>query len=832
MASRNRGSVVEMAYAAAEAGRRAAAETEKNNQLARARIVAAERARKEEEPEARRERARIAAVEDRARREEARRVAEKKERRAAEARRAAEDRARTEAEARKRRASDKIGQAPADFRRVLQKTGMGDALEKSKEPLPAPEPQSLGSFLSHVSSNWHILASLLQKQNLDQPSKLIDASSPRPPATPIAPPQVTVDKKLIFAFINYSNPQDYTEYDQYFRACDFLRGSQQNFEAFKEDLKKDLKKDLEEGQVKVKAGDILKRAEDVRGLTINSRGEDEYEESKRLKNQDLQKKIEIERQKKENKVRKKAENSSQVPEFRGLGLPPIHLPPHEPRWSEKEFEARIKSANYALLQVKNGTAFSKEGLPGKDAINWGGIFKGEPLVRKVYSPNNPPHHIGKEGIGFNQSLADTEISPKERRMENTNLGYLWWLQEKFDKDNNNFDINASVDPDNSTAYIRGRVAKWEKESRQFKIETTTNPSNLMEYCEYLMNNIEDLKHKESEKSGEEIDKSKLKTLIAFQYLELGKIIYAGTWGNTLGELNRDDDSSTQKPDIIREILVTVPQQYQDYLKFNSRNVALETHNSISLPRRNPLNSSKNQKEHRGNLESLANSRRIESTFVPRTYEGNVDYDKKHKKMLKRGEMLKDPLGVIEEKDFGIESTLKKVEVGISNDLSRLSDLGVIQSVKMAASKFSSFLKKSSSLLTQASDQVEQRIAKRVDPATIRVPADQKINENTGLGYVNTNADARAHDEKLLDRRFADTEFQPDRGMRPDALARRNEASKEERYGRQVNSGLREMYSETNGDFCIRERRGNPFGRPPSMREKLSLFSNKENESVR
>jgi hypothetical protein len=354
----------------------------------------------------------------------------------------------------------------------------------------------------------------------------------------------------------------------------------------------------------------------------------------------------------------------------------------------------------------------------------------------------------------------------------------------------------------------------------------------MEYCEYLMNNIEDLKHKESEKSGEEIDKSKLKTLIAFQYLELGKIIYAGTWGNTLGELNRDDDSSTQKPDIIREILVTVPQQYQDYLKFNSRNVALETHNSISLPRRNPLNSSKNQKEHRGNLESLANSRRIESTFVPRTYEGNVDYDKKHKKMLKRGEMLKDPLGVIEEKDFGIESTLKKVEVGISNDLSRLSDLGVIQSVKMAASKFSSFLKKSSSLLTQASDQVEQRIAKRVDPATIRVPADQKINENTGLGYVNTNADARAHDEKLLDRRFADTEFQPDRGMRPDALARRNEASKEERYGRQVNSGLREMYSETNGDFCIRERRGNPFGRPPSMREKLSLFSNKENESVR
>ena len=794
MASRNGGSVVERAKVAAEKGRRAAEEAEKNNQLARAKREAEDRAGREAEEKARRVAKERRAAEDRAGRE-----AEEKARRDAEARKREHPNSQDEPLLKKHRTG-----APANVSNVLAGIGKVAALEKLHAPLPAPEPPNLGSFFSQsgalfsdLSSNWYKLTiKLLQKQERRENSLL---ETPQPTATPKAPPKVTVDKQLIYAFINYSNPQDYTEYDQYFKACDFLRRSPQNFEAFKEDLEKDLKNInsiREEGQVKVKAGDILKRAQDVRGLTINSRGEDEYEESKRLKNQDLQNEINIERQKQEerkqkekkSKENKEARKLRSAPEAPSWGTPPIQLPRKQEVWSKEEIELMRKGFYYARLQAENETAFSKEGLPGEDVINWSGIVSGNSWTTRVYSPDSPPNHMSKLGIGFNQNPLLDPLSTKPPR-EDTNASYLRLLQTKFD--NNNFDISTSVDPIKSKVYIGKRVAEWEGESSQFKIEkTTTNPSNLRDYCEYLMNNIEDLKDKEAEKTGEEIDKSKLKTLIAFQYLELGKIIYAGTWGNTIGELNRSDDSSTQKPEIINKILVTVPDKYKKYL-INERNNI--THDSISLPRRNPLDSS-DIKRYRDYLESLANSKRIKSTFVPRTYEGSNDWDAQHQKMLETWEVFNDPPEYLRKKfddfpDGGIVRTLVVASAPLGKAVRKASAMGA-------------------SLLNGAGDFMAWT-AQRAGPATIIVPADQKINENTG-GYANTNADARAHDENLLARELTKQEYQPDRDNRPESLARRNEASKIERDKRKLGFYSPGNYSKSGKDFSFREGGGDPF----------------------
>ena len=822
MASQGRVNVVGRANAAAEAGRRVAEEVDRNNELARKKTEAAERARREAEPEARRERARtealarIAAAEERAKRqaeEKARRDAEESARRVAEERKRKHPNSQDEPLLKKNRTG-----APANVRNVLEGVGQNVALAKLHEPLRAPEPQNLGSFLSQsgallssLSSGWssgwsRLTTKLLQEQNLNQPSTSIGTNPPLQLATPKATPQVTVDEELIYAFKNYSKPTNYEQFNLYYQACDFLRSSPQNFEAFKEDLEKDLKNiqnPREEGQVKRRESEILKRAQDVYNLRINSKGENEYEKSKFLKRQILENELNIQRQKKEEEARRKEKRKSK-PLPRKWGQPPIQLPPEDERWSKNEIKSMQNSADYARLQVEAGTAFSKKGYPGRDEINWIGIFKGGPFTTRVYSSDNPPNHIGKKGIGSNLDPADTTFREK-RRIENTNLGYLWSLQEKFDKDNNNFDISASVDPRNSREYIRKRVAEWKGESHQFKIKTTTNPSNLEEYCEYLMNNIEDLKAKETENSGEKIDKSKLKTLIAFQYLELGKIIYAGTWGNTIGGLNRAYDSSTQKTDIIEKILVTVPEQYQDYLKFNSGNVALEIHNSISLPRRNPLNSSKDIKKHRDYLESLANRERIKSTFVPQTYEGSDDWDVKHKEMLKRGKMVNNPSEYLQEKFDNLPN------MGIMNTLGvAYAPLGIAVSNASAVGAF---------VLDRAGDLMDWT-GQRADPATIGVSS-QEINKYTGLGFGNPNAEARWHDKNLLDRRSADIDFQPNRDTRAEALARINEASKEERCRRQVNSDLRKMYSKTNGDFCIGEEGGNPFGRQPSMLERFN-----------
>ena len=769
------------------------------------------------------EKARIAAAETERKNQEAR------------AKRDAEARARRAAEERKRRASDAIGQSPskrprtsnppANVSTVLVGIGKSVAKAKSQEPLPAPEPPSLGSFLSQsgallssLSSGWsRFTTKLLQKQNPDKSSISIDAPPTQPHATPKATPQVTVDKKLINAFKNYSKPRNRDEFNLYYEACNFLRSNPQNFKEFKKDLEEDLEKDLEkdlkedlkninsiieEGQVKVKAGDILKRAQDVYDLKINSGGIDEYEESKRLKNQNLQKEINIERQKQEEKARKKAERKK-APSIQKWGPPPIQLPPKEERWSENEIKSMQNSADYARLQVEAGTAFSKKGHPGRDEINWIGIFKGEPFTTRVYSSGNPPHHFGNEGIGFNRDPLLDRFPTKPPR-EDTNASYLRLLQTKFD--NNNFDISASVDPSNSRGYIRGRVAEWEKESSQFKIEkTTTNPSNLKDYCEYLMNNIEDLKAKEAkeaEKSGEEIDKSKLKTLIAFQYLELGKIIYAGTWGNTIGELNRSDDSSTQKPEIINKILVTVPDKYKKYL-INERNNI--THDSISLPPRNPLNSPEN-KQYRTYLEQLGKSPRIRSTFIEVTREGRVDvpYDKKHKEMLERGEMVNNPLEYLQRNFDG------------------LPNMGIMKTLEVASAPLGKAVSNASAMgayLLNGAGNFMAWTAQRAGPATIEVSSDQKINTGNVPGYFNPNADARAHDKNLLNRESTKQEFQPNRDTRPESSARRNEASRTERYLTKVQNSNNDLYSEhptfsfdggVRRNLLIKEGVGNPF----------------------
>jgi hypothetical protein len=277
-----------------------------------------------------------------------------------------------------------------------------------------------------------------------------------------------------------------------------------------------------------------------------------------------------------------------------------------------------------------------------------------------------------------------------------------------------------------------------------------------------MENIEALKDKESDA---QIDKSRLKTLIAFQYLELGKIIYAGTWGNQIGALDRSDDSSTQKSSIIEKILITVPKQYQSYLEFRSRDVYLETFNSISLPDRNKLDSGQN-KEYRGYLERLANSGRIKSAYVTTTDNGAGSFnDTKHSAMLKRGQMINDPVGYasgyIEEK------------VADWPDLKIMRSLDVMSE---KAHELTQAFKAGKDGFSGGFSVIAQWVKKRADPATTEVSSDTTINKDNGLGYYNSNPDARAHDQALAVRMESKEQFQPDRNRRPEATDQRRRYS--------------------------------------------------------
>ena len=238
--------------------------------------------------------------------------------------------------------------------------------------------------------------------------------------------------------------------------------------------------------------------------------------------------------------------------------------------------------------------------------------------------------------------------------------------------------------------------------------------------------------------------------------------------------------------------------------FNSGNVALETHNSISLPHRNPLNSSKDIEKCRDYLENLANSERIKSTRVEPTREGNVGWDAQHQKMLKRGDMVNNPLEYFQEK------------------FDDLPDMRIVRTLRVASAPLGKAVSDASAMgayLLNGAGNFMAWTAQRAGPATIEVSSDQKINTGNVPGYFNPNADARAHDKNLLNRESTKQEFQPNRDTRPESSARRNEASRTERYLTKVQNSNNDLYSEhptfsfdggVRRNLLIKEGVGNPF----------------------
>jgi hypothetical protein len=698
---------LERANSATSIAQSIVAEMERNKLAEEAKARARARAERDEE-----ERARAKSEEEARAKRQAEVRAKSEEEARARAERQAKERAKSEEEEK-----NKASSPPQNVKSVLTRVGKGFAEEKSKEPprsvdIFSQPGELLSVFSSGLLSNWSNFASkLVQKQ---EPKPFIPPIVAPPPVQPIISEErkVIVDERFISAFKDKSKPQNLSDLRQYIEACDFLRkdrlieNESKNFKAFKEELnKKEISGEAEASEKK----NVLKRAADVYAMKdpeyfnyMNQMESDAIKANREAQEEAKRKAQEEERR----RAQKELKNSKENKPFSGQPL--IELPRNQGvLWSEEEIRRMEREKRYLQIQIENGTA------------------KNRNIV----------------GIGFNRyPLLGTPRTKPPR--EDTNSSYIWSLQKKFDKEGNNFDINASVNSQTPNKYISSRVAEWEQESSQFIIDKkTTNPKNLKDYCEYLIGNIDALKAKESDA---EIDKSKLKTLIAFQYLELGKIIYAGTWGNTIGGLNRSDDSSTQKPEIIGKILVTVPREYQGYLKNERFDI---THYSISLPNRNELNSSPQNKEYRSYLEKLANSGRIKSTYVPLTYSGSNDWDAKHEKMLKRGDKI--------------------------DKAKELISVPVIKAADNLSAGASSLLGGASKFLSWAGE--------RANPATIRVSPDKMINENTGLGYSNANPDAQAHDQALAARMKSNEEFQPDRDRRPDATAERLGDSRLARY---------------------------------------------------
>jgi hypothetical protein len=655
------------------------------------------------------------------------------------AKKEAEKRAKKEAEKRAKKEAEKRAKKEAEERERAER----EAEERAKERAEKERAEKESFFCNLSSTLLGFTSMLLQKKDSKPSMPPTRYPSPAPFSISIKHSEAIVNEGLILDFINKSNPQNLFDLGRYIKACDFIRQDRsigvesKNFKAFKEQLQEELKNiqnPREEGQVKA----VLKRAEDV--YKLNDKEYDNYKaqmEFNAIKaNREAQE--EAKRKAQEEERRRAQKKSQENKTFSAQPL--IQLTRNEPRWSKEEIESMSASEYYARLQVKTGTSFSEKGHPGKDRINCRGFLRGN-FTKRVYSPENPPHHMSKEGIGFNHNSL-LELLPTKPTREDANSSYIWSLQNKFDK-SNNFDINASVNPQTPNKYISSRVAEWERESSQFKIDKkTTNPKNLKDYCEYLIENIGALKAKEIDKESDaEIDKSKLKTLIAFQYLELGKIIYAGTWGNQIGALDRSDDSSTQKSSIIGEILITVPEQYQSYLQFRSRGVYLETFNSISLPNLDPLNSSQD-KEYRHYLETLANSGTIQSAYVPTTDKGAgfINYTK-HGRMRENQEMIENPgefaRGYIEEK------------------VADWPDLNIMRSLDVMSKKaheLTQAFKAGKDGFSQRVSVIAQWVEKRAEPATIKVSPNTTINKDNGLGYCNPNPDAKEHDRRRRDSR--------------------------------------------------------------------------------
>lgn len=446
--------------------------------------------------------------------------------------------------------------------------------------------------------------------------------------------------------------------------------------------------------------------------------------------------------------------------------------------------------------------------------NWGalagGLLKKQEEGKPVLPPQKyPPKPVDTSTANTTQRREVPKVatvatkpnpqSPKTKASEYYSHSFdICRLQKKFD-DNHNISYDQI---ENDKTYFDQRVAKWDAELKDIGLKTAPprrpNEQRLMGfegYIKYLDSNIkqlqtQELTQKELE-SGKNpsVNQQKLKTLIAFHYLEMAKAFYSS------GELNMDKNDGDYQ---IKSKVFKGSSNYHEDLLDERMKISIDSYKLPKIDRERDY-------EKRRRIEELRNKylpkhwSRIESRNLAKLYAKPDPAPPKDSRVTTLLNSAKGVLGDAKE----------SIKEGLWEDYNRYGGARIasgLNSAKEGVTKIGDFV-------GRRADNVAEGMVwtgRRADPAKGGVNAGEIINKNTGLGFANPNADAREHDVGIHTHRKQTEEFQPNRDMRPDALARRNEASKVERYGRQVNSGLRKMYSETNGDFHIREGVGNPF----------------------
>ena len=432
--------------------------------------------------------------------------------------------------------------------------------------------------------------------------------------------------------------------------------------------------------------------------------------------------------------------------------------------------------------------------------------KAEPLPQKDPPPIDTQRGKPK-GVQKTATVTTTPSNPISQPPTRAPDNYshsldIYRLQSKFDE-NHNISYNQIK---NNKDYFDQRVAKWDAELKDIGLKTAPprrpneqRPMGFEGYIKYLDSNIKQLQTQEltQELTQKELESGKnpsvnqhqLKTLIAFHYLEKAKAFYSS------GQLHMDKNDGDYQ---IKSKVFEGSLNYHEYLLDKDMKISID---SYKLPR---IDGEENhEKRHR--IEELRNNylpkhrSRIESRNLAKLH---AKHDPAPPKDSRATTLLNSAKGV-----------LGDVKESFTEGLWEDYNLYGGSEIALAYKSAKEGVAKAGDFVGRGANAVADGIVwtgRRAGQAKGGVNAGEIINKFTGLGYANPNEDARAHDSRIGRYREQINEYQPDRDMRPAALASKEKASKVERYERRGNPVLQEMYSRSDGNFRIREGAGNPF----------------------
>ena len=238
-------------------------------------------------------------------------------------------------------------------------------------------------------------------------------------------------------------------------------------------------------------------------------------------------------------------------------------------------------------------------------------------------------------------------SDYSKKPTDTHFLYLSSLYRDFNDNENNFNIKKIIFPPKplnftdrgKNPYLDERIVKWGRELSKFGIdrEGAEFKENYLEnYIDYLIENIALLQSQQQilDQTQDQDRKNKLKTLVAFHYLELSKMLYSGTYGTYTSVNEKSPNSSQQPTSRIIDIIESIPYMYRESLNFEDgtsiyRKQPIRTisaHRSIHLP--DPANAKQK------GLFRLANGK-VLKTYIPVSLppmggDGNWEHYQMHK----------------------------------------------------------------------------------------------------------------------------------------------------------------------------------------------------------